>query len=160
VDYHTGTSEFATSLAHFKDHLGPNARVLVTTGSGAECDYAPEPGWSVDELDFGEALSFVDETPYDGIWACRSLNYIPPVELFATLCNLRANLRRGGGYGAIFTLAEGEHVVEQTLRGEFYRASYPAGLVLKLHRQAGLKPVATTAVRAGDGAACLFILAA
>ena len=154
MDNYAGTSEFATYLAQFGDNLPPGARVLNTTGTGAEYPFTADDGYTAEDLDVGDLLSFIEETPYDGIWACRSLNYIPPVELFATLKNLRANLHDGGVYGGVFTTGAGDHVVEQTLRGDFFRARYPAALVLKLHRQAGFKPV-TVSTRPET----LFILA-
>ncbi len=180
------TSEFKDEIISFSDRLPSNARLLNIGGTPVECNYFQDRGFSVDNIDLSQAMldeitkkstktkvihqnitNFKTATPYNGIWACRSLIHIPPSDIDKTLWNIHLLLLSGGFIGAIFFKSESGDIEQQELPEKhanlqglvYYRVLYSRKEIVNKFNQAGLKPIKIHENRDLDGESTIFVLA-
>jgi SAM-dependent methyltransferase len=180
------TQEFEDEIKVFSSKLSAKSRILNIGGTASECKYFLGKNFIVVNLDVSQTMlahiskssqeisvvkgnikDYLSEELYDGIWACRSLIHIPPLDLPTTLKNIHRLLKKGGYFGAVFFLSKQNHLEEELVpethtnkKGILrYRVLYSKEEILEFYRKAQLKTTLRKECTDRDGDKSIFILA-
>lgn len=123
--------DFEQQIKSFLFNLKTDSNILNVGGSYKECKYFLNNSFKVFDLDIsqhildgiaknhqiecqkGNILNFKYNKKFDGIWACRSLIHITPLDIETTLQNIHLLLKKNGVFSSVFLTSDKDSIKEE-----------------------------------------------